>query len=322
MGVNLKDVVPCKPIDFKDLRGRIIAVDALNFLYQFLSIIRQPDGTPLMDSRGRITSHLTGLLYRTIRLAEMGIKPVYVFDGEPPELKKAELSARKKIKEEALRQWEKAKKEKRMEDAYKYASRTSRFSDEMLSDSKELLKLMGMPYVQAPGEGEAQCVHMCSRGDSWAVGSQDYDSLLLGAPRLVKGLTLSGKTELSIIHLADVLKELGVTREQLIDVAILVGTDFNEGVKGIGPKKGLKIVKEDRIDSLNLDFDIDSVRDLFLNPKVSDDYQIRWDEPDEESLIKFLCDEHDFLENRIKKATSNLRGALKEFSQKDLSAWF
>jgi len=237
MGVNLKDITPHEPIFFEDLKGKIIAIDALNTLYQFLASIRQPDGTPLMDSQGRVTSHLSGILYRTGRLVELGIKPIYVFDGEPPKLKRRELEGRAKIKKDAEAEWKKALEEKRLEDAKKFASRTSRLTDEMLEDSKKLISLMGIPWVQAPSEGEAQCVHLCRKGDAWGVGSQDYDSLLLGAERLVRGLTLSGRFELEIIHLEKALKELNLTREELVDIAILVGTDFNSGVKGIGPKR-------------------------------------------------------------------------------------
>ncbi len=322
MGVNLRDIILHEPLTFDDLRGKIIAIDALNSLYQFLASIRQPDGTPLMDSKGRVTSHLSGLLYRTVRLVQLGIKPVYVFDGKAPELKKHEIQHRKELKEEAEYEWKRAIKEKRLEDAKKFAMRTSKLSEEMLKDSKNLLEYMGIPYVQAPAEGEAQCVYLCKKGDAWAVGSQDYDSLLLGAPRLVRGLTLSGTFELSIIYLDKVLRELKLTREQLIDIGILVGTDFNEGVKGIGPKKALKIIREEKLNEIQLDFDIDEVRDIFLNPRVNDDYTIKWKEPDTEKLVEFLGKEHDFSEERVEKASKNLLEALKESSQRDLSSWF
>lgn len=322
MGVNLKDIVPHEPLDFQDLRGRVIAIDALNSFYQFLSIIRQPDGTPLMDSQGRITSHLSGLLYRTTRLIEYGIKPLYVFDGEPPVLKKKTIEERGELKKKAREEWVKAREEGRLEDARKFASRTSRFTDEMLSDSKKLLGFMGIPYIQAPSEGEAQCAYLCRKGDAWGVGSQDYDALLFGAPHLVKGLTLSGKFELSIVHLENILSELDITREQLIDVAILVGTDFNTGIKGVGPKKALKAVKEDKLDEIELNFDIKEVREVFLHPKTTDDYGLEWKNPNRESMIEFLCEEHEFSIERIEKASANLERSLKEFTQRDLSAWF
>lgn len=324
MGVNLKDIIASQPLDFSDLKGKVIAVDALNSLYQFLASIRQPDGTPLMDSKRNVTSHLSGLLYRTIRLTQMGIKPIYVFDGKPPHLKTREIESRSELKDAAEHEWHMAKKEGRIEDAKKYAMRTSRLSREMLEDSKNLLSCMGIPQVQAPSEGEAQCVHLCNRGDAWAVGSQDYDSLLLGAPRLVKGLTLSGTLELSIIHLDKALGELGISQEQLIDLAVLVGTDFNDGVKGIGPKKALKIVREGKVGevSANVDFDFEEVRNLFLHPQVSDEYSVEWKKPDRDGIIRLLCEEHDFSEERVNTAIGNLEKSLKEFSQKDLSAWF
>jgi len=322
MGVNLKDIVLHEPLSFDELKGRVIAIDALNTLYQFLASIRQPDGTLLMDSRGGVTSHLSGILYRTGRLIGIGIKPIYVFDGEPPKLKRRELEGRAEIKKDAEAEWKKALKEKRLEDAKKFASRTSRLTDEMLGDSKKLLTLMGIPFVQAPSEGEAQCVHLCNRGDAWAVGSQDYDSLLLGAERLVRGLTLSGKIELEIIHLDKTLKGLDLTREDLVDVAILVGTDFNSGVKGIGPKKALKMVRENKFGSVELGCDPDEIRDLFLKPKVTDKYKIEWNSPQPDSMVEFLSGEHEFSEERVRKAAGNLSEAMKEFSQQSISQWF
>lgn len=322
MGVNLKDIVPHEPLNFEDLKGKVIAIDALNSLYQFLASIRQPDGTPLMDSKNRVTSHLSGLLYRTVRLIQLGIKPIYVFDGEPPKLKEREIMQRRELKENAHYEWKKAIKEERLEDAKKFAQRTSKITEEMLDDSKKLLKFMGVPYVQAPSEGEAQCVELCKRNDSWAVGSQDYDALLLGAPRLVKGLTLSGTFELTMVYLEGVLSELQITREQLVDIAILVGTDFNDGIKGIGPKKALKIVRENRLGEIQFDFDFTEVKNIFLKPVVTDDYGLEWKNPDIDSMVEFLSKEHDFSGERVRRAGENLTTAFKEFSQKGLGEWF
>jgi len=244
MGVNLKEIVPARQIEFSELSGRTIAVDALNTVYQFLASIRQPDGTPLMDKKGNVTSHLSGLLYRSTNLIRMGIKPIYVFDGKPPDLKLNTLRARSERKQQAQEEWQKAKEEGRLGDAMKFAKRTSRLTEDMLIDCKRLLTLMGVPHIQAPAEGEAQCTRMVLAGDAWAVGSQDYDSLLFGAPILIRGLTMSGKMELGMIVLDDALKALGINREGLIDLAILVGTDFDPGIHGIGPKKALKAVKD------------------------------------------------------------------------------
>jgi len=322
MGVNLKDLVKLKPISLEDLKDKTIAIDALNSIYQFLSSIRQADGTPLMDSKGRITSHLSGLFYRTIRLLEARIKPIYVFDGEPPKLKVRELERRKKLKEEEAKAWKKALEEMDLEEAKKHAKRTSHLTDEMIDDSKKLLEYMGIPYVQAPSEGEAQASYLCKKGDAWAVGSQDYDSLLFGAERIVRGLTISGKLELQLVTLKEVLESLGITREQLVDLAILVGTDFNEGVKGIGPKKALKIVKENRISQLKLDFDIESIREIFLKPKITKEYTINWKKPNKDKIIEFLCEEHDFSRERVEKAANKLSQYFSELSQPTLSKWF
>lgn len=322
MGVNLRDIISHEPLEFEQLRNKTIAIDALNSIYQFLASIRQPDGTPLMDSHGNTTSHLSGLFYRTGRLLKLGIKPIYVFDGEPSKLKRKELAKRKSRKEAAMAEWKRAKREGRIDDARKYAVRTSRFTDEMRQDSIKLLKCMGIPYIQAPSEGEAQCVHVCKHGEAWAVGSQDYDSLLLGAPRLVKGLTLSGNLELSKVEIDNVLKELGITRQQLIDLAILVGTDFNEGIKGIGPKKALKIVRENRIGELDLGPDVDEVRELFLRPKITKTYELSWRGVDADGLVDLLCGGHDFSETRVRKTVQDIEKSMSEFSQQDLNKWF
>jgi flap endonuclease-1 len=320
VGVNLRDIVVQDLIGYDMLKGRTVAVDALNTIYQFLASIRQSDGTPLMNSRGQVTSHLSGVLYRNTNLLRMGVKPVYVFDGKPPDLKLRTLKARGDAKREAVRQWELAKSEGREVDARKYAKRTSRLTDEMIADCKSLLGFMGIPYFSAPSEGEAQCAHMAARGDVWAAASQDYDSLLFGSPRLVRGVTLSGKMDLALVDLQKTLDDLGITREQLVDVAILVGTDFNEGVRGIGPKKALKAVKESRLG--DLDFDLDAVRDVFLEHEVSDDYDIVWGCVDEEGLRGLLMDRNDFSGERVEKAVNELRNAYRLNSQQSLSKWF
>ncbi|HEY4674450.1 MAG TPA: flap structure-specific endonuclease, partial [Candidatus Bathyarchaeia archaeon] len=196
MGVNLRDLVPRVAVKLEDLSEKSIAIDAYNALYQFLAIIRQPDGTPLKDSSGRVTSHLSGLLYRTSNLVEMGIKPIYVFDGAPPALKEVEIKRRMKVREEALVRYERALKEGKTEEARMYAQVSSRLKDYMADDSKRLLDLMGIPWIQAPSEGEAQAAYLTKRGDADYCGSQDYDSLLFGAPKLVRNVTISGRRKL------------------------------------------------------------------------------------------------------------------------------
>jgi flap endonuclease-1 len=255
MGTDIGDLLQKRKIEFSDLTNRIIAIDAFNTLHQFLSIIRQRDGNPLVDSKGRVTSHLSGLLYRTASLVEAGIKPVFVFDGKPPDLKVGTLNRRKEVRESAREKWEDAKIAGDFEAAYKYAQASSKINQEIVEDSKHLLDIMGIPFVQAPCEGEAQAVHMVLKKDANCVASQDYDSFLFGAPTVVRNLAVTGKRKLpgkniyvdiepEMIELEESLKALGINREQLIDIAICVGTDYNKGLDKIGPKTALKLIKK------------------------------------------------------------------------------
>ncbi|MFA4719161.1 flap endonuclease-1 [Pyrococcus kukulkanii] len=338
MGVPIGELIPKKEIELENLYGKKVAIDALNAIYQFLSTIRQRDGTPLMDSKGRITSHLSGLFYRTINLMEAGIKPAYVFDGKPPEFKKKELEKRKEAREEAEVKWREALARGDMEEARKYAQRATRVNEMLIEDAKKLLELMGIPVVQAPSEGEAQAAYMASKGHVYASASQDYDSLLFGAPRLVRNLTMTGKRKLpgknvyvevkpELVVLDEVLSSLKLTREKLIELAILVGTDYNPGgIKGIGPKKALEIVRHSK-DPLakfqkQSEVDLYAIKEFFLNPPVTDEYKLQWKEPDEEGILKFLCDEHDFSEERVKNGLERLRKAVKAGRQSTLESWF
>jgi flap endonuclease-1 len=343
LGVNLRDLVSKTIIKLEDLSGKSIAIDAYNALYQFLAIIRQPDGTPLKDVTGRITSHLSGLLYRTSNLVEMGIKPIYVFDGVPPALKEVEIKRRMKVKEEALVRYEKALKEGKIEEARMYAQVTSHLKDYMAEDSKKLLDLMGIPWIQAPSEGEAQAAYVAKRGDADFCASQDYDSLLFGAPKLVRNVTISGRRKLpskniyievipEVVELEKVLKESGITYEQLVDVGILIGTDFNpDGIKGLGPKTALKMIKEHEtlekalphLKNAEFPAEPQRIRDIFLHPKVTDNYKIVWKELDIEGVVNFICRERDFSEDRVRKALEKMqKGTEKQKGKTTLEKWF
>jgi flap endonuclease-1 len=343
LGVNLRGIVPKIPVKLENLSGKSIAIDAYNALYQFLAIIRQPDGTPLKDSTGKVTSHLSGLLYRTSNLVEMGIKPVYVFDGVPPTLKEVEIKRRAKVKEEATVAYEKAVAKGDMVKARVYAQATSRLKDYMEDDSKKLLDLMGLPWIQAPSEGEAQAAHLTKRGDTDYCASQDYDSLLFGAPKLLRNVTVSGRRKLprknvyidvvpEIIELSSVLKECGITYEQLIDIGILIGTDFNpDGIKGLGPKTALKLIKEHgtlekavpHIKNAEFPHPPEKIREIFLHPKVRDDYTLEWKEPSIDGIVDFLVREKDFSKERVRKALEKMREGTKELKAKTtLEKWF
>jgi len=343
LGVNLRPLVPKTTVTLDSLSGRSVAVDAYNALYQFLAIIRQPDGTPLKDHTGKITSHLSGLLYRTVNLVEVGIKPIYVFDGVPPTLKEVEIKRRMRIKEEAIIKYERALKEGKIEEARTYAQATSRLKDYMTKDSKRLLDLMGIPWIQAPSEGEAQAAYLTKKGDANYCASQDYDSLLFGAPQLLRNVTISGRRKLprknvyievqpETVELRRVLRELNITYEQLIDIGILVGTDFNpDGVKGIGPKTALKLIeKHGTLERLlptlkEAEFPVDPqrIRKIFLHPEVTENYRLAWKEPVAEAMVDFLCREKDFSEERVRKALKKMGKGLREAKGKvTLETWF
>ena len=338
MGVDISDLVQGKPISLEDLSGRSVAIDAFNTLYQFLSMIRQPDGTPLMDRDGRVTSHLSGLFYRSAALLEMGIRPAFVFDGKPPELKKKTIEARIAAKQEAEIEWKKALEEGDLKRALSKATRTAKLDSDMIEESLSLLEALGIPWIKAPGEGEAQMGHMARKGDVWAGASQDFDAILFGTPNLVRNLTLAGKRRLpsgktvdvipQIVTLADVLGTLEVTREQLVDMSILIGTDFNEGVRGIGPKKSLSLIKKfGKLENLPKDGKVkvpeefEEIRKIFLEPEVTDEYKLVWGRVSPESVRKIMCDRHSFSVDRIDAVTSRIVSRDAARSQSNLDSW-
>jgi flap endonuclease-1 len=339
MGVDIGDLFKWERITLKDLHDRVIVIDAHNVLHQFLASIRQRDGTPLKDSRGIITSHLSGIFHRTANLVEAKIRPVYSFDGKPHPLKAKTLDERRKRKLIAEKEWKEALEEGDLEKARTKAQQTSRVTDEIIKQSKELLDALGIPYVQAPSEGEAQASYMVKKGDAFAVGSQDYDCILIGTPVLVRNLTSSSrrklpgkeaytKVQLRQIRLKSNLKTLGITQKQLVDMAILIGTDFNEGIKGIGPKKSLILIKKNgnvenalaTLASENMPSfeEIKEIRKIFLEPNVTDDYNLNWPGSDKEAVMKILCNRHQFSKERVEPVLQKYSNVEQMMKQKTL----
>jgi flap endonuclease-1 len=275
----------------------------------------------LQDSKGRTTSHLSGLFYRTTRLmSEHALKLVYVFDGTPPPRKAEEIAKRRAGRTRYEQEHAAALARGDLAEAYSKATMTSRLTRDMVAEAGELLRLMGVPTVQAPSEGEAQAAHMAATSPQvWAAASKDYDSLLFGAPRLVRFLTISGKEFLpsrgtfrpivpEVIVLDSLLAGWGINRQGLVDLAILVGTDFIAGIKGIGPKKALMLVQQhgsiermpDEIRQALGDPDsVDEVRHIFLNPDVTDTFTVAPTEPDIDGIVRFLCEEREFSRERV-----------------------
>lgn len=343
LGVDISDILPKKQIELEHLHGKVVAIDAFNTLYQFLSIIRQPDGTPLKDRSGRVTSHLSGLFHRTSKLLELGLRPVYVFDGVPHKLKKATIEGRSERKVKAMAEYEKALAEGDLEKARTKAQQTTRLTHEMVDEAKRLLDLLGIPHLTAPGEGEAQAAYMVNEGKAYAVGSQDFDSLLFGADVLVRNLNLTGRRKLprrniyitvvpELMDLEKALGELEVSREQLVDMGILVGTDFNPGVKGIGPKKALKYIKEfgtlERVmeekasDQWGMVECYKEIRRIFLEPDVKEDIELEWGTIVKDDIVSFLCGERDFSEARVESTLKKLDTVKDSRSQTSLDSFF
>jgi flap endonuclease-1 len=328
MGLPLTPIAVKTPIRLEDLRERSLAFDGNGELYQFLALIRLPDGTPLRDPSGRVTSHLSGLFYRTTRLiADYRVRPVFVFDGVPPPLKNREIARRRAVRARYDREADEARQAGDLARAYGKATMTSRLTREMIEEATTLLTALGIPVVQAPSEGEAQAASMAARGRVWAAVSKDYDTLLFGAPRLVRFVSISGREYLpashtsrpitpELIDLDRMLHELAISRAQLVDLAILTGTDFNEGIRGIGPKKALKLVRDHgRLEDMppaiagGLLAEAPAIRDIYLDPEVADVGPLDPAPCDTDAVVSFLCEARAFGKARVMAALERAFGA-------------
>ena len=339
MGLDLKPLLIREKTKIESFASKVIAIDAYNAIYQFLAIIRGPDGMHLVDAQGRVTSHLSGLFYRNINFLSLGIKPVYVFDGKPPSMKSAEVERRRQIKKDATIKYEKAISEGNLEDARKYAQQTTVMKDGMVEDSKRLLTLFGIPYINAPSEGESTAAYLTQTGQAYASASQDFDSVLFGAKRLIRNFTNSGRRKIpnrnayidiepEIIDSKKTLENLGLTKEELVDVGILIGTDFNpDGFERIGPKTALKMIKEyskleniPKIQDELKEIDYQQIRKIFLEPEVSEVPEIIFDKIDYEGITKYLTEERSFSSDRVTTSLNRLKKALEKKSQ-NLDQW-
>ena len=340
MGLDLKPLVTPAVIKFSELANRVVAIDAYNTIYQFLSTIRGPTGELLTNSKGEVTSHLSGLFYRNANLLMDNIKTIYVFDGKANELKRAEIERRSKLKKEATQKYQLAIEEGRMEDARKYSTRTAVLTDEMVEDSKKLLSYLGIPYIQAPSDGESAASYLTRQDIAFAVASQDYDSILFGARKLVRNMAISGKRKVpsrntyidiepEILEHDRVLRETGLTHEQLVDVGILIGTDFNPGgFPGIGPKTAMKLIKENgkleevkKIKNLLPQVPYQEIRSIFLNPEVPQVDKIEFGEVDRQDVLDFLCVNQSFSTDRVSSTLDKLQKSIANRSQ-SLEQWF
>ncbi len=344
MGVALTELLLIKEIDLESLQNKTLVVDAPMWLYQFLSSIRQRDGSLLTDSKGQVTSHLMGLLSRISSLSVQNIRLAFVFDGEPPKLKHLTLEKRKEIKIDAEKKFEKAKEKEDLELMKKYAARTSRLTDGMIEEAKLLIEAFGLPVIEAPSEAEAQASLIVKNNDAYAIATNDADALLFEAPRIARNVSMAGRKKKAnklsyetikpdLIVLEENLKHLSISQEQLIALAMLIGTDYNSGgIKGIGPKTALKLVKEYRNNFSALfnhskwdghfEFSWQEVFELIKNIPVNADYKLKWLNIDEEKIIKLLVDGHDFSEERVKMQLEGLIKNKQQKNQKGLGEFF
>jgi len=313
MGVDIKALLIREKTNLESFSSKIIAIDAYKAIYQFLAIFRGPEGLHHTDTRVRVTSHLTGLLYRNVNFLSIGIKPEYVFDGKPQSLKTAEIQRRKLGKKEATIKYEKAKASGDFESARKYAQQTTTMQDTMVEDSKHLLDLFGIPYIQAKADGEATAAYMNKTGKAYADASQDYDSILFGATKLVRNITNSGRRKIpnrntyidvepEMISHQKSLDALGITGEQIIDIGILVGTDFNpDGYERIGSKTALNLIKKycnleniPQIQEQLKQIEYSQIRNIFLQDDMIEVDIIEFKDTDYSGIIDYLSNEREF----------------------------
>lgn len=340
MGLDLKPLVKSSPIVISELSGKVIAIDAYNTIYQFLATIRGITGELLTNNNGEVTSHLSGLFYRNVNLLAEDIKLIYIFDGKPSPLKSKEIDRRRQVKQDALNKYQEAITAGRFEDARKYGQATSVLTDKMVEESKMILTLLGIPYIQAPSEGEAAAAQLTQSNIAFACASQDYDSLLFGAKRLIRNLAISGKRKVpnrnvyvdiepEVIEQQQLLNETGLNLEQLVDIGILIGTDFNPGgIPGIGPKTALKLVREhnklekiEKIEASLANIPYKEIREVFLKQEAPKINGIEFNEINYDALVKFLCTEKNFSVARVNTSLDKVKKSITNRNQ-SLEKWF
>lgn len=335
----IADISPqaIKECEIKNYFGRKIAIDASMSLYQFLIAVRS-EGAQLTSVDGETTSHLMGTFYRTIRLVENGIKPVYVFDGKPPDMKAWQLNKRAERREEAEKELQKATDAGDQASMDKFNRRLVKVTKQHSAEARDLLKLMGIPVVEAPCEAEAQCAALAKSGKVYATATEDMDALTFGSSVLLRHLTFSEARKIPVqeFHLDQVLNGLCLTHSQFIDLCILLGCDYCGSIRGVGPKRAMELIKQhSTIEEVikNIDtskyqvpdnFNYEDARRLFLEPEVTDadGIEMKWTDPDEEGLVKFLCGDKQFNEERVRNGVKKLMKARSGSTQGRLDGFF
>ncbi|KAK6086949.1 XPG domain-containing protein [Seiridium cupressi] len=341
----IKDEAPdaIKEGEIKNQFGRKVAIVSENnsmSIYSFLIAVRS-EGQQLMNEEGQTTSHLMGMFYRTLRMVDNGIKPLYVFDGKPPKLKSGELAKRFQRKAEAHEGLEEAKETGTAEEVEKFSRRTVRVTREHNQECQRLLKLMGIPYIIAPTEAEAQCAVLARAGKVYGTASEDMDTLCFESPILLRHMTYSEqrKEPIQEIQLDKVLEGLAMDRKQFVDLCILLGCDYLDPIPKVGPSTALKLIREhgnlEKVVewmkssgkyTIPDDWPFEDARDLFFEPDVrkADDplCDFKWEKPDMEGLVTFLVTEKGFSEDRVRSGGARLEKNMKSSQQARLEGFF
>ncbi|MFC7021452.1 MULTISPECIES: flap endonuclease-1 [Haloarcula] len=294
---DLRSLAVIEDVSFDDLDGSVVAVDAHNWLYRYLTTTVKFTGDgKYTTADGEEVANLIGVVQGLPKFFEHDLTPVFVFDGAVTDLKDDEVQKRREQRERYEAELEAAREAGDAVRAAKLDSRTQRLTATIVETTRDLLDLLDVPVVDAPAEGEGQAAYMARKGDVDYAGTEDYDALLFGAPFTLRQLTSSGDPEL--MDFEATLERHDLTWEQLVDAAILMGTDFNEGVAGIGPKTAVKTLHEHGdlygvLEARGEHIDhADRIRDLFLDPAVTDDYSVRTDlDPDVDAARRFVTEE-------------------------------
>ncbi|KAF1804753.1 FEN-1 endonuclease Rad2 [Mucor lusitanicus] len=328
-----------KSHEIKSYFGRKVAIDASMSIYQFMIAVRQQDGQLLQNEDGETTSHLMGMFYRTVRMVDHGIKPVYVFDGKPPTLKSGELAKRKARKEEAQIKMDEATELGNQEDINRFSKRTVKVTPQHNDECKELLRVMGIPYVEAPCEAEAQCAELAKSGKVFAAASEDMDTLTFGTPVLLRHLTFSEARKMPIdeVNLEKALEGLELTMAEFIDLCILMGCDYTETIKGVGPKNAYNLIKQHKTideaikhltprlqDNIPAEWNYADARRLFVESEVTPgkDIELTWNTPDVEAVVDLMVKRKGFAEDRIRNGCAKLEKNLKQATQTRVQDFF
>ncbi|AEO98236.1 flap endonuclease-1 [Emiliania huxleyi virus 201] len=325
--------------DLDLLSGKVIMIDASMQIYQCLIAIRQGPSGQLAASEGEVTSHLTGIFYRTIRLIEAGIKPVYVFDGKPPVLKKKELDKRNERQAQALSELKLTDDATEVE---KQEKRSVRATREHSEEVKKMLTLMGIPVIQAPCEAEATCAAYVKTGKAYATATEDMDSLTFGSTYVIRHINSTDQKKQPTVEysLPNILNDMGITMDQFIEICILSGCDYTKTIKGIGPTRAYQLIQEHSTIENVLgvlkkkhgeeqfstmvpdDYPIEAVRDLFNNPEVDITQELTWNTINRDALIAFLVEEKKFSADRVNKGCDRILAAKAKGTQHRINHFF